>query len=105
MIAALEAAPLPVSPFGDLDAVRDAAVRHYRSWLDFVDEYQRAIELWTFDVLGGRTTENLVDDARNRMRPFIDETANSFTDLCTALSDEQPPSGSFQGTIAAECES
>jgi hypothetical protein len=103
MVAALDAKPLQASPFGDLDRVRDAAVRHYRSWLDYVPEYQTAIELWTFDVLNGRTNANFIDYSQNRLRSFIQETDDSFFALCGALRDEQPSSGSFSERIANEC--
>ncbi len=104
LVAALEAKPLEDSVFGDLDRVRDAAVAHYRAWLDFVPEYQLVVENWTFDALRDPTTPGLIEFSRERLAPFTDKIQSTFeADLCPALSDEQPSSGELQDRIAAEC--
>ncbi len=106
LVAALDAKPLEESVFGDLETVRDAAVAHYRAWLDYVPEYQLVVENWTFDALRDPTTPSLLEFSRDRLAPFLDEIRTTFEDdLCSALRDEQPSSGQLQERIADECES
>jgi hypothetical protein len=105
LVAALDAKPLEDTPFGesDLEPVRDAAVEHYRAWLDYVPEYQLAVEDWAFAALRGTTSDSLILYSRDRLEPFRQAVDDSFFRLCSSLSAEQPSSGQFEQRIADEC--
>ena len=100
-MADLDAQPLKAkSTNGDLDAVRDAALTHYRAWDDWTDPYINNIDLWT--RTGAESSWN--EFTSDELAPLSEAIGETFEILCAKLSDEQPAAGQFSARIASECE-
>ena len=102
-LADLDAQPLKAqSTNGDLDAVRDAAVAHYRAWQDSLYPYVTSIDNWIFtDSCYG----TFYECSSNELDPLSEAISETFYAMCAKLSDEQPADGQFSARIASECES
>jgi hypothetical protein len=99
-IADLDAQPLKAqSTNGDLDAVRDAAIAHYRAWLDWIDPYIDNIDRWTRTEAATSWNEFTGDE----LDPLREEIDRTFDAMCATLSDEQPSDGQFSARIALVC--